>query len=71
MNWNSVFWHNLISTLDIAFSKCAVVAPAGPFFFFFAFVLEPVGTNGREEEGARPGMEEEEGVEAAGASPGM
>ena len=41
------------------------------FFFFFALVLEAVGTNGSEDAGARPGMEEEEEVEEAGARPGM
>jgi len=70
---NNFFCHNLISTLDIAFSKFAVVAVAvavaGLFFFFFAFVLEAAGTNGSEEDGARPGMEEFEA--AAGAIPGM
>ena len=57
--------------MAIAFSKGAVDTAAGLFFFFLALVLEDVGTNGREEEGARPGMEEEEEVEEAGASPGM
>ena len=65
------FPSHLISTLAIAFSKGAVVAAAGLFFFFLALEVEAVGTNGREDEGARPGMEEEEEVEEAGASPGM
>merc|ERR1719234_1816502 len=56
----SAFLGLLISTLAIAFSKGAVDAAAGPFFFFLALVLEAVGTNGSDEEGARPGMEEEE-----------
>merc|ERR1719234_2777862 len=56
----SAFLGLLISTLAIAFSKGAVDAAAGLFFFFLALVLDAVGTNGREEEGASPGMEEEE-----------
>ena len=71
MNSRFYFRHHLISTLDMAFSKGAVVAAAGPFFFFLALVLEPGSTKGREEDGARPGMEEEAVEETEGASPGM
>ena len=57
--------------MDIAFSKDVVVTVAGLFFFFFALLVEAEGTNGREDDGANPGMEEEELDAGVGASPGM
>ena len=57
--------------MDIAFSKDVVVTVAGLFFFFFALLVEAEGTNGREDDGANPGMEDEELDAGVGASPGM